>query len=234
MKRLIVWMVTLQVSTSAWAQGWIAFWNYLPPWIDAPVYDSDCTTPLIGSAYLSQVYGSLTQENYQPWGHIIPFNTPPPGGRGGFMAHAITIDIGGTSQGQIVYVQLRAWQASAGPTYEAAVAAGGKYGYSNVVPMPAYLAPSYPTFPYGLQSFCLFSGLPPKLTATVNGTGTVVLSWTVPSDGFLLQRTTNLLGTNWLTVPDAISIAGTNNQFKAPVVSGASLFYRLIHPKPSP
>jgi hypothetical protein len=43
--------------------------------------------------------------------------------------------------GQIVYVQLRAWHGSA---YETAVAAGGKYGYSNVVPVPADHPPGPP------------------------------------------------------------------------------------------
>jgi hypothetical protein len=237
MRYLWLNLVAFGCSTTAFAQGYVAFSNHVigdtpgTLLVDAPVFDTDCRTRLAGAAYLAQFYAGLTPGALQPAGQISPFST---GIAAGYVYSATDANISGATEGQIVYVQMRAWQASAGPRYETAVAGGGKYGFSNIVPEAAVLPPGGPgNWPVGLQSFCLFSGLPPKLTATLNGAGNVTLTWTVPSNGFVLQRNSRLGSTNWVTITNAVSGAGSGNQFQVPA-AGRAMFYRLVHPEPSP
>jgi hypothetical protein len=218
-----VFLTLILLGVRLCGQGTIVFDNRVPPDIDAPVFDSRCLMPLAGTNYLAQVYVGFTPMSLKPWGQVTYFRL------GGYVAKALYGQVEGAGNGQIIYVQLRAWEASAGSTYEEAVALGGKYGYSNLVGMPAYIPPGPPTFPFGLQSFCLVSGPSPRLSAAVAGPGSVLLSWAVPTDGFLLQQNSGLVRSNWLTVTNAISVTGTNNQFKVPA-SGAGMFYRLSHP----
>src|SRR5262245_39408362 len=68
----------------------------------------------------------------------------------------VTVNVpGAVLERQIVYAQLRSWETVAGPTYESAMAAGGKFGFSNIVPMPVVFGTQPPELPVGLQSFCL-------------------------------------------------------------------------------
>ncbi len=68
--------------------------------------------------------------------------------------------------------------------------------------------------------------LPPPQLTIIRSAANVVLSWPTNFHGLTLQSTTNLLSTNWLSVPDTPAIAGnqfcvTNNP------AGSALFYRL-------
>jgi hypothetical protein len=138
-------------SVQAWAQGQISFGNrFSIAGIDAPVFDTDCATRLAGAAYLAQVYAGRTPDSLSPVGWVMPFRT---GERAGYIyGVAITIP---NAIADLVYTQLRAWEARAGASFEEAVAAGGKYGVSNIVPMWTVMPPGTPNVPYGLQSFCL-------------------------------------------------------------------------------
>jgi hypothetical protein len=144
MKRAMLLTAALFTATwlshaRAWAQGAIAFDNINRPLIDAPVYDIDCRTGLEGDAYLAQVYGGLSADKLQPLEPIVGFRS----GRGaGYMAGLVTPQIPGALEGDTVYAQLRAWEATAGASYEEAVATGGKHGRSNIVPMIAHQAPA--------------------------------------------------------------------------------------------
>ena len=91
----------------------------------------------------------------QAAGPVFPFRTgqaagyiEPVGPLGTVVA--VPFDMGGP-----VYAQLRAWEAAAGPTYEQAAVAGGKYGFSNFVFVEPGVAPGPPAQLLGLQSFCL-------------------------------------------------------------------------------
>jgi hypothetical protein len=76
----------------------------------------------------SEFYAGLTPDALQPSGGIVPFRT---GVGSGYVTAATGMTLYGVQvDGQIAYVQMRAWQASAGPSFEAAVASGGKFGYS--------------------------------------------------------------------------------------------------------
>ncbi len=134
------------------AQGYFAFRNFVPGLIDAPVFDTDCQTRLKGSAYLSQVYAGLSPDTLEPANGPIPFLGT---GIGGYMEQAGGAVVPGVPDRTLVYAQLRAWEAAAGPTYEAAVAGGGKHGASNIVPVLAIYPPALPDWAVGIQSFCL-------------------------------------------------------------------------------
>lgn len=118
--------------------------------IDAPVFDTDCTTRLAGAAYLAQVYVGLAPGDLSPIGWVLPFRT---GDAAGYITMTVLTVTG--SSGTLVYSQLRAWEALSGGSYEAAVAAGGKHGVSNVVPIRTVMPPGAPDVPVGLESFCL-------------------------------------------------------------------------------
>ncbi len=148
--QVLLWLAWLG-TVPALGQGQIAFGNRIPvAGIDAPVFDMDCVTRLEGAAYLAQVYAGLAPDSLRPVGIIQPFLT----GRLAGYIHVIVITVEAL-HGTVVYTQLRAWEARAGSSFEAAVAAGGKYGWSNIVPIVAVAPPGTPRDPIGLQSFCL-------------------------------------------------------------------------------
>ena len=123
--------------------------NFNSAAVNAPVYDVDCQTLLEGPAYLAQLYYGQSANSLSPVGRVAEFGTRHRTGY--FFGGAVSIQEGGIP----ALFQVRAWETSAGRTYEEAVAAGGKHGISNVFPV----IPAIPTWPpsdlVGLQSFCL-------------------------------------------------------------------------------
>ncbi len=144
--------LSLALVAKVWAQGQISVSNFVPVAnLDAPIFDTDCTSRLEGAAYLVQAYVGFTVDSLSPLGAARPFRTGRAAGY--FASYVLTIP--GTSSETLAYLQLRAWEADAGPTFEEAVSAGGKYGVSNIVPMRTVMPPGTPNDPVGLQSFCL-------------------------------------------------------------------------------
>jgi hypothetical protein len=165
MKAFPIVLLICAGSMQAWAQGQIGFGNRVRvAGIDAPVFDSDCATPLAGAAYLAQVYAGRAPDSLSPVGWVMPFRT---GAQAGYIT-AVVITIPNTIA-DLVYTQLRAWEARAGATFEEAVAAGGKYGLSNIVPMRTVMPPGTPNEPVGLQSFCLVPEPPPGVLLALGG-----------------------------------------------------------------
>jgi hypothetical protein len=159
-------------SMQAWAQGQIGFINRSSvAGIDAPVFDTDCVTRLAGAAYLAQVYAGRTPDSLSPVGWVMPFRT---GEKAGYITGVvITIP---NAIADLVYTQLRAWEARAGASFEEAVAAGGKYGLSNIVPMRTVMPPGTPNDPIGLQSFCLVPEPPSKALLVLGGAAWLALA----------------------------------------------------------
>lgn len=138
-------------TLDVWGQGQISVGNRVRVYdIDAPVFDSDCRTRLEGTGYLAQAYVGFSPDSLSPLGSVWTFRT---GDSAGYV-HLVTLTVPGTVINW-VYVQLRAWEAEAGTSYEGAVVTGGKHGFSNIVPMLTVLPPGTPDVPVGLQSFCL-------------------------------------------------------------------------------
>lgn len=173
MRIFYILLLSFALTEEAWPQGQIGFWNHVLQYgIDAPVFDSDCQTRLEGDAYLWQVYAGLTPDSLSPVGRIFPFGT---GTNAGYMGGPAIITVPGAGELQPVYAQLRAWEAAAGGTYEAAKESGGKYGFSNIVPMIAREPPAGPPdHPVGLQSFCLIPEPAPWLLLGWAGGGALL------------------------------------------------------------
>lgn len=152
MKTYPAFLLGCCLAAPAWTQGQIAVGNLAAvAGLDAPVLDVDCTTRLEGPAYLAQPYAGLSPDSLSPVGIALAFRT---GEQAGYVTLQV-VEVFGALGGTVVYAQLRAWEARAGSSFEAAVAAGGKYGLSNIVPIEAVMAPGSPSVPVGLQSFCL-------------------------------------------------------------------------------
>jgi len=155
MKKLIVVAALGVFAVGALAQGQFNFGNKntisTPP-IDAKVSDN-LGSFLAGTAYWAQAYVKLATDpdsSYAPVGNAVNFRT---GNNAGYIVTtAVTTSFAG---GTAVTVQMRAWEASGGTTYDAAVAAGKLYGSSNPVNLAVQVAPNTPQDMQGLAAFSL-------------------------------------------------------------------------------
>ena len=66
----------------------------------------------------------------------------------------------------------------------------------------------------------------PRLRISVTGTNTILLSWPVSPDPFILQESCDLTKTNWTTVTNTSNIIGQQNRVVLPLSSGVGC-YRL-------
>ncbi|MCP5525388.1 MAG: hypothetical protein H7A47_01105 [Verrucomicrobiales bacterium] len=171
------------LGSSLHAQGSLVVANYSPvAGINAPVYDEDGATRLAGATYLAQLYLGTSPSSLSPVAEAIPFRT---GGAAGYITPT-TITLPGIKPGTLVYAELRAWDTTAGATYEAALTAGGKAGASatfTVVPTPSTEAPAQLV---GLDSFQLATIIPVRILSQPGATLAPVggqLSFAVEVDG---------------------------------------------------
>lgn len=120
MKTLATLIGGLVCVLPAISQGTLIFGNHIPiSGIDAPVFDIDCATRLEGEGFRAQVYVGLSPDSLSPVGLVQPFRT---GINAGYILSQYLV-IPDTSYTR-VYTQLRAWEASAGVSFEEAVARG--------------------------------------------------------------------------------------------------------------
>ena len=137
--------------------------------IDAPVLDAS-GAKLSGADFMAQLYAApVGSADFKAFGKAIPFRT---GTAAGYFSDATAVDVG-VAAGQKVDVQIRAWRAAAGSTYEAAggaaasltgnfgasatiagLASGGGFDAAGIPILPASLA--------GLQGFSLTGGVVPE------------------------------------------------------------------------
>ncbi len=147
-------------ASGALAQGLIEFSNW-GPGSDAPVYDVDGRTPLAGPAFSAQLYAAAPGSSLQPVGVPVPFQSSNPGY---FMGDVVAVL--GVPQGGTAVVQVVAWRASDGLTFEAADHPGGHVGESSVITvrgLGGLLPPPSSADPatlFGLQSFSLHVVVP--------------------------------------------------------------------------
>lgn len=152
MKKLIVAAAVGLTAIGAMAQGQFNFNNRVPaavPPIDAKVFDSNGTTPLDGTAWFAQTYIGTDANSLSPAGSAVNFRT---GAGAGYIIGGglVTTSFAGGTQ---IWVEMRAWEAAKGTTYEAAVAAGGKFGKSQAIQLTVAVAPNTPPDMQGLKSF---------------------------------------------------------------------------------
>ena len=120
------------------------------------------TLLLPGSNFLAQLYGGLSPDGLRAAGAPTPFRTDL---LAGFVVSK-TVTLPNVPPLTTAYVQVRAWEASKGATYEEARALGGKFGRSEIIQIttggtPAGGGVPLPPAPLAnLPSFKLEAGLP--------------------------------------------------------------------------
>lgn len=151
MKKLIVAAVVGLTAFGALAQGQFTFGNRVTAaGIDAKVFMPGGAEPLAGDAFLAQAYIGADEGSLAPVGTALPFRT---GAAAGYIT--TTPITTGIAAGSSVVVQMRAWEAAKGATYEVAVAGGGIYGSSSSITLSLSAPPAAPTDMVGLTSFSL-------------------------------------------------------------------------------
>jgi len=153
----------LLVAVGAFAQGQVNFAARVVGLYDAPVFvgavpaDTTTLTGRADSAYMAQLYAGPVGGTLAAIGAAVPFRT---GAAAGYWT-AAQRDIPTVAPGATASVQIKAWAASAGATYEAALAASGATGQSTILSVVTGGAGSPPSLPAnlaGLTSFAVTGG----------------------------------------------------------------------------
>lgn len=242
---LILLLVCLTTQLARSQQGNVIFNNrVVSEGISAPVYDETVGgTMLAGTAYRAQLYGGPvgTPENLlQPTGAIVDFRT---GSAAGYVNVGIDSNrsIPGVAAGQNAVVQIRAWAAAGGATYEQArtnFTADSKIGRSNVLTVPtppSILNP--PASLVGLQGFAVQAPTRPTIaisatraTAQLSGADealSYLIQW--PADGTTYDLESSAdpnPSAQWQPVATAPVLNGSNYSVTIAVQSTPS-FFRL-------
>ncbi|MEP6662690.1 MAG: hypothetical protein ABJC04_03400 [Verrucomicrobiota bacterium] len=131
--------------------------------VNAPVFDA-LSNRLSGTNYAAELWGGSSSNSLSPAleldSHqrvIVPFLT---GGAAGYFSSAKSITVFQAFAGDFAWVQVRAWDARLGSTYEQVAELGmGGYGESLLLYIeggnPTYVPPTSPRSLIGLQSFSL-------------------------------------------------------------------------------
>lgn len=181
MKKLLIAIAFMASAVAAMAQGTVTFQNRdtgNDPVIDAPIFNVDGTTALSGSGFLAQLYfAPVGSSTFTASGDAVIFRT---GTRAGYVDNTVdlTRTLSGIAAGAAAQIQIRAWDASKGSTYEAALAAGGATGFSPTLTVTTGGAGSPPGLPAalsGLQGFKLNIPEPTTIALGLLGAGALFL-----------------------------------------------------------
>src|SRR5437867_9246663 len=107
---------------AALAQGTIELSNSESPFLN------ESGARLAGTNYSAQLYAGYTADTLMPMGLPVSFLS---GSASGYCRGVVVIPF--VPPGATVWVQVRAWDATAGQTFEQAVAAGGWTAFSNIL-----------------------------------------------------------------------------------------------------
>jgi len=159
MKKVILTLCSILVAIGAYAQGTVNFSARVVGTYDAPVYVGAVGgTKAEGAAYLAQLYAGPSDTTLAAIGDAVPFRTGAAAGYWTAASRAIpSVALGANAQ-----VQIKAWAAASGATFEAASAAGGQVGQSVIFTVKTGgdgSPPSLPgNFPATLTSFAIGGG----------------------------------------------------------------------------
>jgi hypothetical protein len=187
MKKLTILAVFLAVGAVAYGQGTFAMANVnLSKGINAPVVDA-LGSPLSGTDYLAQLWAApVGSTAFKAYGDPVPFRT---GSLAGYFLSSVPVTLPDVFPGVKVDVEIRAWRASAGGYYYAALmvpmVAAGNYGTSPViiglatggVPDPNLGIPPLPAALVGLQGFSFTVPEPSTIALGLLGVAVLVLRW---------------------------------------------------------
>jgi hypothetical protein len=157
-------VLSLFPSLTGLSQGTFLFQN-VGFGVDAPVFDAQ-GIPLAGPDYLAELYGGATPDSLAPATPrtAVPFFT---GIGAGYFQAPYAVIIVGVPGGDLAWVQVRAWDARLGASYEEAVVLGlGGYGESILLHLRSGnpIVPTSPSALLGLQPFSLRPVVPEPST----------------------------------------------------------------------
>ena len=139
MKPITIICQCLLLTTVALGQGSVFFRNKIlgqVGGVDVPFFD-DQGVPLEGSNYVAQLYAWKAGDGFQPVGDPVPFAT-----NGYFYGAEVVVPfVQGCSP---AWVQVLAWEAQGGTTFDQAALAGVWTGVSAVLFLPQTGSPSRP------------------------------------------------------------------------------------------
>jgi hypothetical protein len=177
MKRLLAGIACLALCVGAFAQGTVNF-NNSPGAVGgtgAPVFDVDDTTRLAGTAYWAQLFAGPGENSLAPIGAALNFRT----GTGAGFFNTTGVDtsrsIGTVAPGALATIQVRAWEAAGGTSYDAAFAGGFKTGKSSTFTVTTGGAGSPPSLPANLVGLTSFSLVPEPSTYALLALGAAAL-----------------------------------------------------------
>jgi hypothetical protein len=160
MKKLLLLATFALITASAFAQGTVNFANVgggAPGSVNAPVTLSTTGAKLDGAAWLAQLYWAPAGVSDPNSSSLVALTGSAPGTfnsgaqAGYFTAGQRTFPVAG---GTVVSIQVRAWNAAAGATYEAASgSAAGITGKGNVIQYTLGTPPATPNNLVGLTAF---------------------------------------------------------------------------------
>lgn len=135
MKKLFVTILCSVAALTGWTQGTVNFAN-VGAGVNAPVREDNGTTLLAGVAYQAVLYFALGAD--QPLGNLQPLLSTQTAfsavaaQAGYFLGGAKGVT--GTASGDTITVQIRAWRASDGASYDvAANTVGAHVGKGNLI-----------------------------------------------------------------------------------------------------
>jgi hypothetical protein len=212
----IAWSLpaTLTVAETDMGGGTINFRNQFvfgPTNANAPVFDVDGITPLNSSNYLAQLYAGPSLSQVRPAGQPTPFQE---GFKAGYFVPQI-ITLANVPPGSNAILQVCAWDASYGASYEQARATGGRFGKSNILQLPAGGGSLPPQTLQGLQRFSLQAGLPYFEVGTitfVQHQPPNIIVWALhgqPGSIYLIEKSKRTVDTVWRPFTVITNVTGT-------------------------
>ncbi len=158
----------------AFGQGYLNFGNRVTAdGITARVLDG-AGAPLAGTSFNAQLYWGTANDasTFVAAGSPVAFRT---GDTFSGYISSVIVTLPGTSGGQTVFTQMRAWSVAAGATYETAKGTGANFGESNVVSVQLAVSPNTPNNMIGLQGFALVVPEPSTIALGLLGLGALML-----------------------------------------------------------
>jgi len=222
---------TLIVDESNTGGGTIDFRNKStsgPTNINAIIFDLDGITPLNGSNYVAQLYAGPSLVMLRPAGQPSPFQE---GFNAGYFVPEI-ITLANVMPGSNVVLQVCAWDARYGTSYEQARALGGKCGKSNIIQTQAGGGVSPPQTLRGLQSFSLQAGLPYFEVGTITFVQRQppnAIMWALhgqPNSIYLIEKSKRSEETVWHPYMVLTNITGTVTFTDTANSGAANVWYR--------
>ncbi|MBE0544087.1 MAG: PEP-CTERM sorting domain-containing protein [Verrucomicrobia bacterium] len=171
MKKSLLTLGCLLVGAVAYGQGTINFANIAGAAVNAPVTQNDGLTRLAGAQFQVQLLAGSSADSLTAIA-TAPFQT---GGGAGYFVGGTQV-VPGVAGGATAWVQILAWDTTAGASYAAALASGmdNVYGFSGIFSVvtgnPNAEPPGTPALLTGLESFSLVV-VPEPSTIALAGLG---------------------------------------------------------------